>query len=71
MQSGNIRINSIIGQWHIWGDVSNFESSTDWTAKEWGEAFVAQSIEKLTELINETDQMVDVFLAFEKNSMKQ
>ena len=71
LQSGNIRINSIIGQWHIWGDVSNFESSTDWTAKEWGEAFVAQSIEKLTELINETDQMVDAFLVFEKNGIKQ
>ena len=71
LQSGNIRINSIIGQWHIWGDVSNFESSTEWTAKEWGEAFVAQSIEKLTELINETDQMVDAFLVFEKNGIKQ
>ena len=70
LQSGNIRINSIIGQWHIWGDVSNFESSTEWTAKEWGEAFVSTSVKKLAEFIEETDKMVDTYFDFMQNGMK-
>ena len=70
LQSGKIQINSIIGQWHIWGDVSNFTSSADWTTKEWGEAFVSTSVKKLADLIEETDEMVDAFLAYEQNGMK-
>ena len=70
LQSDKIRIDSIIGQWYIWGDVSNFDSSADWTSKEWGEAFVLTSVKKLADLIEETDEMVDAFLAYEQNGMK-
>ena len=71
LQSGKVPIHSDLGQWHIWGEVSHFTSSHQWMMKEWSSAFVAESVDKLTELITETDKMVDAFLAFEQNGMKQ
>lgn len=69
LQSDFITIHSTIGQWHIWGEVSYFNSSDEWTSKEWGYAFVAESIKKLIALIEETDEMVDAFLSFEKHGI--
>lgn len=70
LQSDKIRIDSIIGQWYIWGDVSNFDCKADWTSKEWGEAFVSTSVKKLAEFIEETDKMVDTYFDFMQNGMK-
>lgn len=64
LHSNLIVIHSTIGQWHIWGEVSHFTSCYEWTSKEWGNAFISESIKKLTALIEETDKKVDSFLSF-------
>lgn len=69
LQSDLIEIHSNLGQWHIWGDVSHFDSDAPWTSEEWSSTFIAQSIEKLTALIEKTDKLVDTFLSFEQLSI--
>ena len=70
LQSDLIEIHSNLGQWHIWGHVSHFDSDAPWTSEEWSSTFIAQSIEKLTALIEKTDKLADTFLSFEQRSIR-